>query len=83
MAWDWKINDPFSVKMDKAHYQTSYISAKVTVIRIARRGVKAIHIDGEPLSRPGSSLFDIRRAHRKALETVESKPLSGSEKPSR
>jgi hypothetical protein len=61
--------------MDKAHYQTRYISAKVTIIRITRYEVKAIHIDGEPLSRPVSSLFDIRRAHQKALEIVESKPL--------
>jgi hypothetical protein len=84
MAWDWKINDPYSVKMDKAHYQTRYISVKVTDIRITRRGVKAIHIDGEPLSRPVSSLFDIRRAHQKALETAELKPLlSQAEKPSR
>jgi hypothetical protein len=83
MVWDLKSNDLYSVNMGKARHRTRHISVKVTDFHITGHGVKTTHIDGEPLDRPASSLFEIRRVHQKALQTAESEPLlSQAEKPS-
>ena len=83
MVWDLKSNNLYRVNIDKAHHQTRHISVKVTDVHITGRGVVITHINGEPLSRPARSLFDIRRVHQKALQTTESEPLlSQAEKPS-
>ena len=68
--------------MGKARHQTRHISVKVTDFHITRHRVKTTHINGEPLDRPVSSLFEIRRVHQKALQTAESEPLLQAEKPS-
>ncbi|RSL39470.1 hypothetical protein CEP54_016319 [Fusarium duplospermum] len=70
--------------MNKEHHENRHISVRVTDVQITGRGVKTVHIDGEPLNRPVRSLFDIRRVYQKALQTAELEPLlSQAEKPSR
>lgn len=61
--------------MHKPHHETR--SVKVTDVQFTGRGGKIIHIDGEPLSYPIHSLFDISRVYYKALQTTELKPLLG------
>ncbi|RSL89866.1 hypothetical protein CEP52_014778 [Fusarium oligoseptatum] len=79
MFWDCL----YSVNMGKARHRTRHISVKVTDFHITGHRVKITHINGEPLDRPISSLFEIRRVHQKALQTAESEPLlSQAEKPS-
>ena len=62
--------------MHKPHHETRLV--RVTDVQVTACGVNIIHIDGEPLSQPVRSLFDLSRVYYKALQTTELKPLLGS-----